>query len=152
MKNTLIIPSKIKDTVPKPTKAQIIEALVERARAQHEAKEEAKRIKREAIEATMVANAIAFYAKHPTKSKTAVAYDGDVTIEINVRDAKNEALLAKSKNLGYNHFYADQAKKTITDKLKAANPLLGNDDVTKQLDQLLASIMGQPKAIEVEVV
>ena len=38
---TLSIPTKIKNHVPKPTKKQLIDALVERARVQHDEKEEA---------------------------------------------------------------------------------------------------------------
>lgn len=149
---TLSIPSKIKDHVPKPTKAQIVEALVERARVQHNAKEEKKRIKREQIEEKMIANAVAFFAKNPTKIKALVQHDGDVQIEINVRDAKNEALNTQYRKLYYSCFYADDVKRQIREKLAAANPLLDNPDVAKQLDQLLASIMGKPAAIEAQEV
>lgn len=150
MNTTLTIPNKIKQHVPKPTKAQIIEALVERARVQHNAKEETKRLKREQIEQRMIANAVAFYAKNPAKMKAGVAYDGDVTIKINVRDAKNETLNTQLRKLDFNSFYADDVKKQIREKLASANPLLGNAEVAKQLDQLLASIMGKPKAIEAQ--
>ena len=155
MKNTLTIPAKIKDTVPKPTKTQIIDALVERAREQHEANEEAKRLKREKIEAKMIENAVKAYTRKPSIAKIRVGYAGDVEFEISKKDAKNEELEKQRWKFSYDHFQEWSVRKQIKEKLSTPNPLLGNKEVEKQLDQLIASIMGKPKAIEeqeVEVV
>lgn len=151
---TLSIPTKITATQPKPTRAQIIEALLDRARTAHEAKEEEKEKQREALieQATAIELAAArkiVLTADMIDLNTGWRSDYESTVRLTIpSSAKVQALKAKILKLSSNHFDRDATKKLIVAGMKAPNPLLGNPDTAKALDALLRSIMNPTAKIE----
>lgn len=156
MNTSLAIPTKIQNTAPKPTKSQLVEALLLRAREAHQKAEEAKTVKREAL--VKEAEQLVLSGLKSIKiSEWAVDLRESwserypATISADFRSPKLSSLRDRINKLRSSRFDTDSNKKLITEKLKTPNPLLGNDDAAKSLDQLLATIMDQPKLEAVDI-
>ena len=153
----LIIPPKVSNTSPKPTKAQIIEALVERARIQFREKEDAIRSKRQAIEEQINKEARKEFAKIAFEMESISIYENyrPPHIDFHLKTGlslfstpKITALLNKLNQFQTSHFDEKATKALIAEKLKQNNPLLGNDEVAKSLDAMLAAIFNTTPTIE----
>ena len=155
MNTSLAIPTKIQNTAPKPTKSQLTEALIQRARAAHSESEAIKKIKREALEAEGIALVLEAIKKTKFTEENVQFYfcwgDADPLVSCNITSPKIKSIQAKMTKLSSSHFDEDATKAKIREGLKAPNPLLDNNEITKSLDQLLATIMGQPKLKVVDV-
>jgi hypothetical protein len=150
MTTTLAIPKKIATHQPKPTKSQLIDALVERARIAHDKANEDRGVKRDAIEAEVKAEAEKHF--HAASMKD---FDFDMnkwhrscSFSLSVKSPKIKKLFENMRKLDYVHFNRNETKKKIVESLKTPNPLLGNEDTAKALDQLLERIMNVKPAIE----
>jgi hypothetical protein len=150
MTTALAIPKKIATHQPKPTKTQLVEALLVRAEAAHERLEEARRIKRDAIEAQIKAEAEkTFHAACIKDFDFGMSmWHKSCSFTLNVESPKIKQLCESMRKHDYCHFDRDATKKKIVEQLKTPNPLLGDDDTTKALDQLLERIMNVKPAIE----
>lgn len=155
MNTTLTIPTKIQNTAPKPTKSQLMEALLSRARAAHWNAEAIKNTKRDALEAeaeAIVRAGIKNVKPEDWSIDLRTAWgERPAHVSANFKSAKVESIQAKIRKLRSSCFDENATKAKIREGLKAPNPLLGNDDIVKSLDQLLATIMGQPKIETIEV-
>lgn len=157
MTTTIIIPDKIQTTQPKPTRSQLLEALLERARVAHQEAEAEKEAKRDKLEAEGVALVLQEFKKaKPTADDvtflhTWVNFPASVRIEIS--SPKIKSLQDQIRKLRRTNFDEQSTKKLIQEKLKAPNPLLGNEDTAKALDALLATIIkpSTPAALTVDV-
>ena len=150
MTTTLAIPKKIATHQPKPTKAQLVEALLVRAEAAHERLEEARRIKREAIEAQVreEADKLLAAAKLNDFDFTMNRWHKRCSFDLQIESPKITKLIEAADKFHYCRFDRDATKKKIAEQLKTPNPLLGDDDTAKALDQLLERIMNVNPAIE----
>ncbi len=149
MTSTVLIPAKIQNTAPKPTKAQIAEALLARARAAF-LEEEAKKLERreQLIEQCRDLILEEFKKKKATPDDVNVMenwFHGDPNVQIKVTSPKIAAVRKKIFENDKSYFQEDEMKKKIREGLAAPNPLLGNEDAAKALDALLKTIM-QPAA------
>mgnify|MGYP003644536175 FL=1 len=153
--NELTIPTKISESQPKPTKAQLVDALFQQAKANFNEEEARKSKLREDINAECKQYAIEALKKKPNPFANADAevnfYYGNnsVNIILKVEDSKVVKLCKKLKDSG-RHGYLDEAflKKQIRESLKGPNPLLGSQH-KQAIKNLLDQIMGKGKAIEV---
>jgi len=153
MNTAVTIPTKIQNVAPKPTKAQIIEALMDRARKAHAQSEVLKEAKREKLEAEGVALVMeAFKKTTPTEKDVTLVHswnwDRPATVEVKIKSPAIRAIQKRIYDLKESSFYEDETKKKIQEGMKAPNPLLGNDAAEAALDQLLASIMKAPRVID----
>jgi len=149
----LIIPPKVSNTAPKPTKAQIVEALLERARKAHVEAEAVKDAKREKLEVEGVALVLEAFkqVKPTTKSVTLVHpwnWDRPATVKVEIKTPAIRSIQKKIADLSSSRFDEDATKRKIKNSLTAANPLLGNDEVAKSLDAMLAAIFNTTPVIE----
>lgn len=153
----LIIPPKVSNTAPKPTKAQIVEALVERARIQFQEKQDAIESKRQVIKEQIEEEARKEFAKFVFEVESVSIYENynrphiDFHLKDDLRNfstPKITALLNKLNQFQTSHFDEKATKILITGKLKQDNPLLGNDEVAKSLDAMLAVIFNTTPVIE----
>ena len=157
MTTSIIIPDKIQKTQPKPTKTQLVEALLERARAAHKASEDEKQAQRDKLEDEGVALVLQEYKKaKPTADNVTFFHDwGDypASVKLEFSSAKIKGLQDKIRKLKRSSFNEEQTKKLIQASLQAPNPLIGNSETDKALDQLLATIMkpSAPAALTVDV-
>lgn len=152
--NELTMPTKISESQPKPTKAQLVEALFQQAKANYQEEEDRKKKLREDIEAESKQYAIEVLKKklNPfAKAKVIVNCNyaqNHVNIILTVEDPKVVKLCKKLKDSGYSHFDEAGVKKEIRESLKGPNPLLGSQH-KQALKDLLDQIMGKGKTIEV---
>lgn len=161
MKNTLIIPSKIKSTVPKPTKTQILEALLAKAQERHNKAYADWNAKQHAIE-----DEIKELVRLEIPKLTIQHFDIDDGVNCYSRsanpatvraDIKTPAITRKQEKLIIHNkkqpkFDRDEMKIDLRKKLEAPNPLLNNPSVGKALEELLDQMTGKPKAIEAQEV
>ena len=150
MTTTLAIPKKIATHQPKPTKSQLVEALLVRARAAHGRAEEARSIKRDAIEAQVKAEAKkTFHAACIKDFDFSInTWHKSCSFTLSVESPKIKQLCESMQEHDYCHFDRDATKKKIVESLATPNPLLGDADTAKALDQLLERIMNIKPAIE----
>jgi hypothetical protein len=150
MTTTLTIPNKITATQPKPTKAQLVEALISRARIAHDKVNEARGIKRDAIEAQVKAEAEKHFRASSMKDFdfNINLWHGRCSFTLSVENPKLKKLTEAMRKHDYLHFDRDATKKKIVESLAAPNPLLGNPDTAKALDTLLHSIMNPAAKLE----
>ena len=146
MNTSVIIPSKIQNTAPKPTKAQLIEALLLRAKEAHRTAEAEKDLKRSALEEEGRKLVIEEFKKaKPTNEDISLynqwRHDTPASVTVEVTSPKIKEVQRKLSKLHESSFDADSTKRRITEGLKAPNPLLGNTDMAKALDALLATLM-----------
>ena len=146
MNTSVIIPAKIQNTAPKPTKSQLVEALLLRAREAHRAAEQEKDLKRSALEEEGCKLVIEEFKKVKPTSSDIILYNywrdnepASVTVE--VTSPKIRSIQQKLAKLHSSSFDADATKKLLVEGLKAPNPLVGNPDTAKALDSLLATLM-----------
>lgn len=148
MTTTIIIPDKIQATQPKPTKAQLLEALLDRARVAHWEAEAEKEAQREKLEAEGVALVLQEFKKaKPTADDVKFFREyGDFPAKVELRftSSKIRSLQDKIRKLKRTGFNEEETKNLIREKLKAPNPLLGKEDTAKALDALLATIVTPP--------
>lgn len=159
MNTSLTLPSKIQNSNPKPSKAQLIEALMLRAEKKHKEKEAIKEAKRDLLETEGIALVLEL-AKDITPTENDVNFknsfyrcnrDDTPIVTLQVTSPQIKAIQKKIDNLRWHSFDRDGTKAMILQKLKAPNPLLNNESVEKSLDQLLATIIEQPKIEAIEV-
>ena len=151
--NTLTIPSKILNTAPKPTKAQLIDALVERARIQFDQDKEEQEKKCEAIIGKIKAAALKILGvKADTEADISVWGDGQIRVSFEMGHASLVKLGKQHEEIDVLRRFNDWGvREQIKKAMVPENPLLNNEDVAKSLDQLLATIMGRPKLEAVDV-
>ena len=151
MNTTLTIPNKIEKTAPKPTKAQLVEALVEKAKEKFNNRLEEARIKQEAILKNIEEEAIIALSNKMKRPTAYVDYKGEVSLRFEMNEPLFKKLGKQYKNVECNNWFRESdVRKTIKDSLAAPNPLLGNPDVSVALENLLESIMSPNiKAINV---
>jgi hypothetical protein len=151
MKNTLIIPTQIQKAQPKPTKTQLVEALVAKAKEKWKQKLEESNKKQEAILKEIEDKAILFLAGRSKRPDASVDYQGGVSLRFEMNEPLFKKLGKQYKDANMDcWFNDDQVKKKIRDGLAAPNPLLDNPDVAVALDNLLTSIMNPGKRLTIE--
>ena len=152
MKTTIIIPGKIQGAQPKPTKSQLVDALLEQARKEHQELRERNQTKQEELRVLLKKEALRLLkAVKPAEMELDEKQYGAATVislEINLESAEAGRLKKEIRKLSLCRFDEDAVKKKIREGLTPANPLLGNSDMEAPLKQLLARIMGT-KTIEV---
>lgn len=151
MNTTLTIPNKIEKTLPKPTKAQLVEALVEKAKEKFKKRKEEAEIKQKAILKNIEEKAIEALSKTMKRPNVSVYHGGEVSLHFEMNEPLFNKLGQQYKNAGCNEWFNErEVRDTIKTSLSTPNPLLGNPDVSVALDNLLESIMSpKTKAIDV---
>lgn len=148
----LIIPPKVSNTAPKPTKAQIVEALLKRAVSNHEEERKALEARREVVRKELKEEVLKELAKKkPTDFSISLceSWGGkDVEAEITMTNAKISALKDKLKSIRHVSFDEKEVKAKINESLKPTNPLLGDSNLAKSLDAMLAAIFNTTPVIE----
>lgn len=153
MTTAITIPAKIQKHQPKPTKAQICEALLERARAAYKKVEDAKTTKREAIQQQI--NELALVELRKKKPEDFVlnqrTWHGTVEAEILISTPQIKKLMDSLSKYSWASFDEQGTKEKIREKMKTPNPLIGSEEAEKALDTLLKTIMQveSPACIEV---
>jgi hypothetical protein len=151
MNTTLILPNKIKKTQPKPTKSQLIEALVVKAKEKFNKQKEKANIKQEKIIEEIKEKAIIAIPKRLNELEVEVNYRGDVSIRFVMNDSLFNKLgekYQKADSIGY--FDKNETKNKIKESLKSPNPLLDNPDVSIALENLLESIFNSKENLVIE--
>lgn len=157
MTTSIIIPDKIQTTQPKPTKSQLLEALLERARIAHKEAEDKKKNKRDKLEAEGIELVLQEFKKAKPTADDVTFFRGwgdyPAKLELEFESPKIKSLQNRMRDLNSKTFDEENTKKLIREKLKAPNPLLGNEDTAKALDALLATIIVAPpsKALTVDI-
>jgi hypothetical protein len=163
MKTELALP-KI-EVAPKPTKSQLIEALVAREKEIWMAKMKEIQDRIKPINDEIVDEVFLLMSKEDRQNFVIDhnTYRGDTYAHasIKLRSAKLKKLINNVESIIAEcprYFYEEEVKHKIKERMKAPqkqNPLLNNPDVKQALDSILNQINGKPKAIavqEVEVV
>ena len=150
--NTIIIPGKIQAAQPKPTKSQLVEALLEQARKDHNELCERNQAKQEELRALLKKEALRLFKMvKPTKMELDEQYwreSNEVELSTKVSSPEILKLKAQIRKLDTHRLDEDAMKKKIREGLTPANPLLGDPNMEAPLKQLLERIMGT-KTIEV---
>lgn len=152
MNTTLILPNKIKKTQPKPTKSQLIEALVVKAKEKFNKQKEEANIKQEKIREEIKEKAIIAIPKRLNELEVEVNYRGDVSIRFVMNDSLFNKLgekYQKADSIGY--FDKNETKNKIKESLKSPNPLLDNPDLSIALENLLESIFNSKEHLVIKV-
>jgi|694.fasta_scaffold85900_2 hypothetical protein len=152
MNTTLILPNKIKKTQPKPTKSQLIEALVVKAKEKFNKQKEEANIKQEKIIEEIKEKAIIAIPKRLNELEVEVNYRGDVSIRFVMNDSLFNKLgekYQKADSIGY--FDKNETKNKIKESLKSPNPLLDNPDLSIALENLLESIFNSKEHLVIKV-
>ena len=150
MNTSLTIPTKIQNTAPKPTKSQLLEALIDRARIQFEKDKEEQEKKLAVIKEQIKITAFKILGvKSTTEADISVWSDGTVRISFEMGHASLVKLGQQHEKIDVlRHFQEWTVRNQIKKAMVPANPLLDNIDVAKSLDQLLATIMNTPRVID----
>lgn len=154
MNTNVIIPSKVQKAQPKPTKSQIAEALLKRAKVAHD--KESERIEKQSLEVQEQLRLEAIKLLKGVKPidfeiDTSVRYFNDSQPLKCVIDLSTPSIMKLKKRISQLHpsrFDEEATKEKIRKGLAAPNPLLGDDSIAPALDQLLAKVMGYTPAIE----
>ena len=150
--NTIIIPGKIQATQPKPTKSQLVEALLDQARKDHAELYERNQAKQEELRVLLKKEALRlFKAVKPVEMELDEKFWGEsneVKLSTKVSSPEILKLKAQIRKLDTHRLDEDAMKKKIREGLTPANPLLGDTNMEAPLKQLLERIMGT-KTIEV---
>lgn len=75
-------------------------------------------------------------------------WHGSCNFSPSVESPKIKKLIENMRKHDYVHFDRDATKKKIVESLATPNPLLGDDETAKALDQLLKRIMNIKPTIE----
>lgn len=152
MNANLILPVKVKSITPKPTKAQLVEALLAQALKDHDENEVLKNQKREELEEKIIKNAIAVLLKKkdPLQDAEGIfhSWNNTISLKINIKDPLSISMLKKLKELEPTRIYPQNVKAKILEGLKSTNVLLG-DDYSPALKAMLDQIFIPTKTIEV---
>jgi hypothetical protein len=150
MTTTLAIPKKIATHQPKPTKTQLIDALVERARLKFEADKEAQEQKLKKIEALIIEEALKVIGQGKSKEPSVRVWDFSTELHFTVKSKEIDRLSKLHNKTDVLRWFQEGAtREEIKKQLATPNPLLGCDaDTAKALDQLLERIMNIKPAIE----
>jgi len=148
--SNLIIPSKIKSTAPKPTKTQLVEALLIKAKELHDKEEKRKTKLRDEIEKKLLEIGLKDFAKatHNKFSVNVNAYTDSAQIQFRLTSSECKKLIKEYSELKYEYYHEHDAKKKILEALKPANPLLGNSMVEKSLEDLILQIFNNINTVE----
>lgn len=132
--------------IPKPSKQEVINALVERARQRHTKENEARTSKRDGVWKLILAEA----AKQATsKSGTKVTnvydrHDGSVDVKVTVEpNEKLRALLVQYDNMERPEYWNEKAvRKEIMDEINVTSGkrLLADAAMVKSMDEVLTKI------------
>jgi hypothetical protein len=147
MNNTIIMPKTIKTLVPKPTKKQIVEALIHKAKARHDLEEKKKLIKSEKIDEKIKNIAVKAFLKNQEIAKVSVDYRNNINLFIDKDYLGLGNLIKEKKENSVSYFYENDVKKEILKSLENPNPLIGNKETDKYLEGLLDSIMGKKSEV-----
>lgn len=147
MNNTIIMPETIETLVPKPTKKQIVEALIHKAKARHDLEEKKKLIKSEKIDEKIKNIAVKAFLENQEIAKVSVDWNNNINLFINKDYLELGNLIKEKKKNEVKYFYDNDVKKEILKSLKSPNPLIGNKETDKYLERLLDSIMGKKSEI-----
>lgn len=156
MNTSIIIPGIITAVAPKPTKTQLIEALVERERKQiheHNVVRKAKRYaaeeKAEAEVRKLLQKVEIAHFKIDLRLYWGSSHPPEASVNLTNQKIKDlQAVYQKNKDFIFDE---KETRKKIVEGLKPQNPLLLNEDVAKSLDALLGTIMGK-QTTNIEVV
>lgn len=148
--SNLIIPSKINATAPKPTKTQLVEALLIKAKELHDKEEERKaKVVKDLQKQLLVVGLKDLDKATPNKFNLCINnWKDTASINFELTSAECKKLL---KALGDNkskYFNEKDAKEKILESLKPANPLLGNSMVEKSLEDLVLQIFNNINTVE----
>ena len=146
----LIISPKINKIIPKPTKGQLIEALLIKAKELHKKEEENKNKLRKGIEKQLLDAGLRELKKaNPDEFQLCVnPYQESSSITLYLSSTECKQLTKKMAKYKSEHFYEDRAKKKIVDSLKPQNPLLNNNQVKKTIEDLALRIFSNVETIE----
>jgi len=147
MNNTIIIPETIETLIPKPTKKQIVEALIHKAKERHDLEEKKKLIKSEKIDEKIKNIAVKAFLENQEIAKVSVDWNNNINLFINKDYLELGNLIKEKKKNEVKYFYDNDVKKEILKSLKSPNPLIGNKETDKYLERLLDSIMGKKSEI-----
>ena len=153
MNTNLILPTKVKSITPKPTKTQLVEALLAQALRNHAEAEDLKSQKRDEIEDNIKKHAIAVLLKkkNPLQDANAIFQNHNeckMSLSIVIKDSQSITMLKKLKTLQPSRIYAPDIKAKILEQLKSPNVLLG-DDYNQMLKAMLDQIFIPTKTIEI---
>lgn len=141
------MPKTIKTLVPKPTKKQIVEALIHKAKARHDLEEKKKLIKSEKIDEKIKNIAVKAFLKNQEIAKVSVDYRNNINLFIDKDYLGLGNLIKEKKENSVSYFYENDVKKEILKSLENPNPLIGNKETDKYLEGLLDSIMGKKSEV-----
>ena len=146
------MPKEIGKLVPKPTKKQILEALVHKAKIKHELNEKKKLIKLKKIDGKIIEIAIKEFLKDQAIADVSINYRGDINLCIDRDKIKLGNLKEERKENSADYFYESNVKREFIKKLKNPNPLIGNKTADVYLESLLDSITSKKEeALECNV-
>jgi hypothetical protein len=154
MNTNIIIPGKVSKAQPKPTKTQIAEALLKRAKIAHA--KEGERVEKQSLE---VQEQLRLEAIKLLKGIKPIDFEIDTSVRYFnedqplkcVIDLSTPLIMKLKKQISRLHpsrFDEEATKQKIKQGLAAPNPLLDNSEVAPALDQLLEKVMGYTPAIE----
>jgi len=148
--SNLIIPNKIKTTLPKPTKTQLVEALLIKAKELHDKEEERKKKLRKEIETQLLEAGLKDLAEaNPNKFTVCVnEYQESADIEFKLTSPQCKKLIKQYAKYSSKRFYESEAKTKILESFKPANPLLNNSVIEKSLEDLYHKIFNNINTIE----
>jgi len=146
MNTAITIPNKIQAIQPKPTKTQIIEALMHQAIRAHEDEEIKKEAKRYALEKEGIALVMKDFKKVVLNEDDITIYhrwnpSSEAKVNFGITSPAIKVIQAKLAKVQSTSFAYNDTRKLIVDSLKAPNPLIGNEDAEKALDSLLTTII-----------
>jgi hypothetical protein len=152
MNTNIIIPGKIQAAQPKPTKSQLVEALLDQARKEHKELCDRNLAKKEELRVLLKKEALRLLkAVKPAEMELDERQYGEndqVELAVIVMSREIQNIKSQIRKFNCSRFDEDEMKKKIREGLTPANPLLSNPDMAAPLAQLLARIMGT-KTIEV---
>ena len=152
MNTNIIIPGKIQAAQPKPTKSQLVEALLDQARKEHKELCERNQAKKEELRVLLKKEALRLLkAVKPAEmelDERQYGEDDQVELAVIVMSREIQNIKSQIRKFNFRSFDEDKMKKKIREGLTPTNPLLDNPDMAAPLAQLLARIMGT-KTIEV---
>jgi hypothetical protein len=148
--SNLIIPSKINATAPKPTKTQLVEALLIKAKELHDKEEERKEKAVKELQKQLLEVGVKELLKcNPSKLKLSrQAWNNTASIDFSLTSPQCKKLLKLLEDNKREYFNEKDAKEKIMEALKPANPLLGNSVVKKSLEDLCHSIFNNINTVE----
>ena len=150
--NKLIIPNQIEANKPKPTKAQLVEALLIQAKENWTQ----ENVKRRALRDQITLEAKTYVEKVLREKKNIFSnseininsrYDKSIVILFEVKDKKTTEFCEKHENARDIYFNEQAVKEKIQKSLRNPNPLL-NKEYKNSIKDLLDQVMGNTKVIE----